>query len=196
MLAVDRRHYVSSPSDAYLDQPVGIGDGQTISAPHMHAMCLEAVEPFVKPNSKILDVGSGSGYLAAALAALAGPGSRVFGVEQYPALVKKSIASVIADGKGEWLEGDKPRLSLLLADGSLGLPTEGPFDVIHVGAAAPRAPTALISQLAQPGILIVPIGRTGFAQDLMQFVKDANGKMSQKSLMAVQYVPLVMAPSA
>jgi protein-L-isoaspartate(D-aspartate) O-methyltransferase len=72
MKSVDRGNYYSNRQQAYIDRPMEIGDGQTISAPHMHSLCLELLSDFVQPGSRVLDVGSGSGYLTACFARMVG----------------------------------------------------------------------------------------------------------------------------
>ena len=164
LLAVDRGDFVLDPSTAYYDTPQPIGHGATISAPHMHAHVLEHMHDKLVPGAVALDVGSGSGFLAAAMCELVSPGGRVFGIEHIPALVEWSKRNV-AKHHPQLLATGGP-LTLLEGDGYAGLPAEGPFDAIHVGAAAPSTPVALLDQLKVGGRLIIPVGR--FVQELMQ----------------------------
>ena len=176
---------------------------------------LELLKHKLKPRAKILDVGSGTGillaYIAAAceasVAAAGGgngdddnvggggggggaPSFRIFGVEHVDELTRWSMANLAKDERGKaWLEDG--RISVTTGDGRLGLPAAAPFDCIHVGAAAPSTPHALIAQLAPGGRLIVPVGDEN-DQQLMQY--DASempgGEFTETALFGVQYVPL------
>ncbi len=90
MRAVDRAAFVPGTQDAYADAPLPLGYGETISAPHMHAACLDLLERFLVPDAHVLDVGSGSGFLTAVMGMLVGPTGRVVGVEKHPELAKQS----------------------------------------------------------------------------------------------------------
>ena len=159
---MDRANYCRSSRGAYDDRPQSIGFGATISAPHMHAHALSILEPCIRrPNSRVLDVGSGSGIFAAAAlelillqqeqgegsgggsgdiregdcaaAADASTGGLVVGIEHIRELVEWSTENVKKDGKADHL--DSRRLLLLEGDGYQGYAPEAPYDVIHVGAA-------------------------------------------------------------
>eukprot|EP00996_Jenningsia_fusiforme_P002097 NODE_2940_length_1084_cov_19.612560_g2696_i0.p1 GENE.NODE_2940_length_1084_cov_19.612560_g2696_i0~~NODE_2940_length_1084_cov_19.612560_g2696_i0.p1 ORF type:complete len:245 (-),score=39.76 NODE_2940_length_1084_cov_19.612560_g2696_i0:348-1004(-) len=189
MLSVDRARYC--PHGPYEDRPQSIGYGVTISAPHMHAMCLELLEPHLTlPRCRVLDVGSGSGYLTAAMSAMADSAARVYGIEYIPELVPISIRNMQSDGKGELLESG--RVTIVRGDGSRGLPDKGPFSAIHGGAAAPRLPEHLVEQLASPGRMVVPVGPQGGHQQLLVVDKDHQGNLKTMSHAAVSYVPLHM----
>ncbi|TFK73434.1 Pcmt1-prov protein [Pluteus cervinus] len=206
MSSVDRANYVRDRSSAYLDSPQSIGYGATISAPHMHAYASEHLLPYLHPGAKILDVGSGSGYLAAVFHHLVSPPAgginsspntpstlsaptpkgKVVGIEHIPELVDWSKENLKADGLGEKIENGEIRI--IVGDGRLGFPEEGPYDAIHVGAAAPSVPDALIAQLASPGRMFIPVGT--YAQYVMHIDKDVNGNVTQSKVMGVSYVPL------
>lgn len=190
MMKVDRANYVHDVSRAYEDSPQVIGHGATISAPHMHAHAVENLLPFLRPGAKVLDVGSGSGYLCAVLHHLVSEnktaGGKVVGIEHIPELVDWSIENLHKDGLGEAL--DDGRIVMVAGDGRQGYPSAGPFDAIHVGAAAPAMPQALVDQLASPGRIFIPVGT--HTQEIIQVDKDASGNVSQKSLFGVLYVPL------
>lgn len=133
-------HYV------YQDSPLPIGYGETISAPHMHATCLELLRNHLKPGAHVLDVGSGSGYLTAAMALMVRPGGKVIGIEKHPELAEFSQRHM-REAMPELLDSG---LVELRAGNVLGdaLKDEGPesFDAIHVGAAAATLPEVLVKR--------------------------------------------------
>lgn len=185
MLLTDRKHYC--PRNSYVDAPQSIGYEVTISAPHMHVFALELLSDQLKPGSRVLDVGSGSGYLTACFARMIGGSGQVVGVEHQPSLVKLGVKNIRKD---EAALIDSGRIKIIEGDGRLGCKEFAPYDAIHVGAAAPSTPHELINQLANGGRLIVPVGPVNQTQSLQQFDKDANGVVTEKSLMSVVYVPL------
>lgn len=187
MRILDRANFVVDTSTAYFDAPQPLGYGATISAPHMHAHTLERLRTHIKSGARILDVGSGSGYLTAALALLAGPSGRCFGIEVVEPLVTQARQNVEKDRGGDFLS----RVVFRVGDGWNGLPDEAPFDAIHVGAAAAEIPQALVDQLAPGGRLVIPVGSQGGAQELVEVDKDDKGKTKTTVLMGVRYVPLV-----
>ncbi|KIJ95072.1 hypothetical protein K443DRAFT_683319 [Laccaria amethystina LaAM-08-1] len=186
MSAVDRANYVVDKSDAYHDSPQPIGHGATISAPHMHAYASEHLLPYLNPGARVLDVGSGSGYLAAVLHHLVSPGGKVVAIDHIPALVDWSVQNLKNDGLGAAI--DKGELVLVAGDGRQGYASAGPYDAIHVGAAAASVPQSLIDQLASPGRMFIPVGT--FMQFIEQIDKDKNGKLTRTKVMGVRYVPL------
>ncbi|PBK68831.1 protein-L-isoaspartate O-methyltransferase [Armillaria solidipes] len=189
MCKVDRVNYVIDKEDAYQDSPQVIGHGATISAPHMHAYATEHLLPFLHPGARVLDVGSGSGYLAAVFHHLVSSPEKsghVVGIEHIPELVDWSVENLRKDGLAEAL--DKKEIELLVGDGRLGYEQSGPYDAIHVGAAAPTLPVKLVEQLASPGRMFIPVGT--FAQHILHVDKDVNGKVTETRIMDVRYVPL------
>ena len=135
----------------------------------------------------MLDVGSGSGYLTACLAKMAsGEEARVYGVDHVPELVEWATSNVTADSP-ELLNS---RLSFIVGDGRLGLPDQAPFDVIHVGAAAPELPPALVDQLAVGGRLVIPIGTRWGDQYLEVVDKVTQAEVIRNRAMPVKFVPL------
>mmetsp|Transcript_102465 Transcript_102465/g.330600 ORF Transcript_102465/g.330600 Transcript_102465/m.330600 type:complete len:237 (+) Transcript_102465:56-766(+) len=192
--ALDRACYVRDKARAYKDSPQPIGHGVTISAPHMHVFCLELLEPYLRPGMRVLDCGSGSGYLTAAMMAMVTEGGSrgaAFGIEYIEQLVPWSISNVRKDGKERWL-ADPERFQLKAGDGSKGWAGKGPFNAIHVGAAAPQIPRPLVEQLARPGRMVIPIGQHYEPQVLTVVDKASDGSVTTRSQMGVQYVPFYM----
>ncbi|XP_058817716.1 protein-L-isoaspartate(D-aspartate) O-methyltransferase [Topomyia yanbarensis] len=191
MTATDRKHYVASNLNPYIDTPQRIGHGATISAPHIHAYALELLENYLKADSKILDVGSGSGYLTACFARYIMKKENatgfVVGIEHHPKIVELGRNNIRADDESLI---DSGKIILVEGDGRLGYKEHAPYDCIHVGAAAPETPQELINQLKPGGRLLVPVGPDGGTQYLEQYDKDANGKVTKSRLMGVMYVPL------
>eukprot|EP00472_Partenskyella_glossopodia_P014615 CAMPEP_0197520590 /NCGR_PEP_ID=MMETSP1318-20131121/5937_1 /TAXON_ID=552666 /ORGANISM="Partenskyella glossopodia, Strain RCC365" /LENGTH=225 /DNA_ID=CAMNT_0043072243 /DNA_START=40 /DNA_END=717 /DNA_ORIENTATION=+ len=183
MASVDRICYCGgAPAQlAYRDNPMSIGYNATISAPHMHAWCLELMD--IKEGQCVLDVGSGSGYLTACMAQLVGPQGKAYGVEHVKELVEFSKNNIAKD------RPDLKNWSIETADGRLGLPKSGPFNAIHVGAAAGKIPMELLKQLADNGRLVIPVGLDGGTQYLYIITREGNNFRQQK-VTGVRYVPL------
>ncbi|MDR3748013.1 MAG: protein-L-isoaspartate(D-aspartate) O-methyltransferase [Acidobacteriota bacterium] len=147
MSRVPREAFVESEHirDAYGDHPVPIGAGQTVSQPYIVAAMVEALE--LRPQDRVLEVGTGTGYEAAILAELA---AEVWTVERHAELAEKAREILAGLGYSE--------VHVVHGDGSLGLAEQAPFDKILVAAAAPRIPESLVSQLADGGRLVAPVG--------------------------------------
>ena len=175
----DRRKFVPKThrASAYEDRPLPIGCGQTVSAPGVVAMTLEALE--IRDGDRVLEIGTGSGYQTAMLSVLAGKRGKVYSVERIRFLfehAKKKLA-VLAN------------VRLELGDGSLGLSGKAPFDRICVSAACPRIPKPLEEQLADGGVLVAPV-QSFFAQDLVRATR-AKGMLEIEKLGGVVFVPLL-----
>ena len=192
--ATDRRAYCPDHLPAnyvYQDHPLPIGYGETISAPSMHAICLELLRKNLKPGARVLDVGSGSGYLTAAMALMVQPNGKVIGVEKHHELTefsKRNIMAVSPDlldsGLVELRSGNIFQLGEAVGK------DEPPFDAIHVGAAAERLPELLVQSLAPRGRMVIPVGPQWDHQVMQCIDKDASGHVRRHDLMAVRYVPL------
>ena len=157
----------------------------------MHAMCAELMLEAVGGGQgdgegvRVLDVGSGSGYLAAVLSRLIGDAGHVYGIEHIPELVRTSLANLRADDS-QLLQ----RVHIKQGDGRLGLPSAAPFDAIHVGAAAAEVPAALVEQLKEGGVLVIPVGAENDEQYLEVIEKRPGGEIQRRIVTGVRYVPL------
>ncbi|MHC4561812.1 MAG: protein-L-isoaspartate(D-aspartate) O-methyltransferase [Planctomycetota bacterium] len=176
--AVPRERFVlpESYGEAYDDHPLPIGFGQTISQPYIVAEMVQQLH--CKPHHRVLDIGSGSGYQTAILAYLV---DHVYAVEKIEPLLERS-RSVLADL-------DITNVALSAHDGTLGWAEHAPFDGIISGAAAPHVPTAWMSQLADGGRIVAPVGG-GYAQDLI--VAERQGDRWHEELVCgVRFVKLI-----
>lgn len=177
MRKVERHLFVPSElrQMAYRDGPLSIGYGQTISQPYIVAYMTQIIDP--KPNYKILEIGTGSGYQAAVLAEIV---DKVYTIEIIPELGEA------ASDRLEKLGYDN--VEVIKADGYYGLQEQAPFDAIVVTAAAEHIPPSLIQQLKEGGKMIIPVGSPFLVQTLM-LVEKKRGKTSTSSLMPVRFVP-------
>lgn len=192
MRAVDRRNFSQEPQVAYADCPHPIGYGATISAPHMHAHCLEMLRDRLFPGAKVLDIGSGSGYLTAVMAHMVtrgGAAGRAVGVDHIPQLVDQAVRNVGREPQAARLV-QSGSLLLEVGDGQKGWPAEAPYDAIHAGAAAAEIPPALCQQLKPGGRLLLPVGPAGGVQSMALIEKTSEGKLHRRDAMSVMYVPL------
>ncbi|WP_292896322.1 protein-L-isoaspartate(D-aspartate) O-methyltransferase [Nitratireductor sp.] len=164
---------------AYEDGALPIGDGQTISQPYIVSLMTEAAD--LKPQSRVLEVGTGSGYSTAILSRIAG---HVFSIERHDSL---AIAARRRLADAGYLDN----VSIVVGDGTLGLPEEGPFDAIIVAAAGPRIPEALQAQLALNGRLVMPVGSAHGAQQLNCVVREGESAFRTEVLATVSFVPLI-----
>ena len=160
---------------AYEDAALPIGNGQTISQPFTQARYLETLG--LKGDEKVLEIGTGSGYQTALLAALAGP---VFTIERVPALAKSAQAALRSAGLV---------VSILVGDGTLGWSAYAPYDAILVAAGGPEIPPPLIEQLSSRGRMIIPLGARG-AQKLTVVRRTAGG-VQTTPIGDARFVPLV-----
>lgn len=177
MSVIPREAYV--PEDArglaYADAPLGIGHGQTISQPLIVALMTSLARPS-KP-ARILEIGTGSGYQTAVLAALA---RHVHTIEVVPELAARAGDVLRAQGV--------TNVTMKVGDGRLGWPDAAPFDAIVVTAAPADVPPALKEQLPAGGRLVIPVGSG--RQTLLAFERDMNGQMIKTEILPVRFVPL------
>ena len=163
---------------AYIDAPLMIGEGQTISQPFTVAMMTQLLE--LKPTDKVLEVGTGSGYQAAILGEIVREG-RVWTLERLEGLARKArkVLKLL-----KYLN-----VRVVVGDGTKGLPEEAPFDAIIVTAAAPEVPPPLIEQLKIGGRLVMPVGGE-WHQEMVRLTKTAEG-VKKEFFGGYRFVPLV-----
>ncbi len=178
MAIIPRHEFVEARyrSQAYEDHPLPIDAGQTISQPYIVALMLELLQ--LDFTSRVLEIGTGSGYQAAVLSKLAG---QVYTVERHPELARQAADTVSRLGLSN--------VSVLTGDGSMGLAEHAPFDAIVVSAAAAQVPPALFEQLREGGCMIIPVGPPE-AQEL-QFVRKQAGKALTSLREGCRFVPLI-----
>ncbi len=162
---------------AYSDSPLPIGEGQTISQPYIVARMTEMLQ--VEPGMKVLEIGTGSGYQAAVLACM---GADVYTVER--------IRNLHVQARELLFKLRMFNVWLKLDDGTLGWPEEAPFDRIMVTAGGPQLPEPLISQLADQGRMVIPVGSSREMQRLV-LVELNNGQVTRTDKLGVRFVDLV-----
>jgi protein-L-isoaspartate(D-aspartate) O-methyltransferase len=182
MLAVRRELFV--PEDlqvaSYSDHPLDIGHGQTISAPHMVAIMVEAMD--AADGQRVLEVGGGSGYHAAVIAEAIGPEGHVYSVERVEPLASRARRNLDAAGLSD-------RVTVMVGDGSCGWPEHSPYDRISVACAAPAVPDPMRADLADGGKLLIPAG-SRFVQELLRVTRRGDDFKVER-LGGCVFVPLV-----
>lgn len=178
MLRVPRHEFAPERyrEQAYEDHPLPIAEGQTISQPYIVASMLEALQ--LSPQDKVLEVGTGSGYVTALLAELA---PEVVSIERHASLAERACELLAGMGY--------TNVRIIVGDGSRGFAELAPYDVIIVSAAAPELPRALIEQLAEGGRMIIPVGSDDAQQ--LQLIRMVNGQPEIVSRELCRFVPLV-----
>jgi protein-L-isoaspartate(D-aspartate) O-methyltransferase len=177
MREIPRHRFVpaADTAHAYEDHPLPIGGNQTISQPYIVALMTELAD--LTPNEKVLEIGTGSGYQSAVLSRLAG---EVYSVEIVPELARASDERLRQLGY--------KNVTVREGDGYRGWPEHAPFDAILVTAAPDRIPQPLLDQLAPGGRMVIPVG--SFFQELKVLSKDKNGKITEKDILPVRFVPM------
>ena len=168
--------------NAYFNQPLPIGHGQTISQPYIVALMTDLIQ--LKADAVVLEVGTGSGYQAAILGQLV---KQVYSVEIIQKLGEQARERLRQLGYDN--------IEIRTGNGHYGWPEHAPYDAILVTAAAERSPAALIAQLKPGGKLVIPIGGYLGGQSLMLLSKDARGLIDTRNVLPVMFVPLVAEPA-
>jgi len=179
LLAARREAFVppASRAEAYANRPLRIGHGQTISQPFIVALMTDLLDPAL--DHVVLEVGTGSGYQAAVLAALV---RHVHSIEVIPALSAQAATALTQEGVGN--------VTLRIGDGATGWPDHAPYDGIIVTAAGPTVPPALVVQLRPGGRMVIPVGEPFGEQTLMLVSKTADGGVTHRDILPVAFVPL------
>jgi protein-L-isoaspartate(D-aspartate) O-methyltransferase len=164
--------------EAYEDQPLPIADRQTISQPYIVAYMIEAAG--LRPGDRALEIGTGSGYAAAVMGAIA---ARVYTIERHPGLA--------GTARQRLRELGLHNVEIRVGDGTLGWPEAQPFDAIIVTAGGPKVPTGLREQLAVGGRLVIPVGESLHHQSLVRVVRDSPADYRDEDLADVAFVPLI-----
>jgi protein-L-isoaspartate(D-aspartate) O-methyltransferase len=175
---IDRRRFVPPEfrNNAYGDHPLGIGEGQTISQPYMVAEMTQSLD--LAGTERVLEIGTGSGYQTAILARLA---AEVYTIEVHASLAERAQAMLGAMGFAN--------IHYRVGNGRLGWPEAAPLDRILCAAAAIEIPRAWIEQLADPGILLTPVG--GWEGQMLVKVTKRGGRVSHHEFCPCRFVPLV-----
>ena len=178
MLRVPRHEFVpqSLQADAYADMPLPIGNGQTISQPYIVAAMLEALE--VRPSDRVLEIGTGSGYMTALLAELA---AEVVSMERYEGLAEQARGAVGRIGRHN--------VQIVVGDGSQGYAAAAPYGRVVASAAAPSLPRKLIEQMAEDGRMVIPIGPPHTQR--LQLVRKIAGEVLVTALDPCRFVPMI-----
>jgi protein-L-isoaspartate(D-aspartate) O-methyltransferase len=158
----------------------------------MHASACSSLLPYLHPGARVLDIGSGSGYLTAVLANLVGPSGVVIGIDHIAPLVSLAETNMRKSEAGRQML-DSGNVRFVKGDGRKGWREGAPYDAIHVGAAAAEHHAELTEQLKAPGRLFVPV-EEGWMQHIYVVDKREDGSVERKKLYGVQYVPLTDAP--
>jgi protein-L-isoaspartate(D-aspartate) O-methyltransferase len=178
VLQIPREEFVPPESRilSYSDNPLPIGYGQTISQPYMIALMAQVLQ--LNGTETVLDIGAGSGYHAAVLGVLA---AKVISVEIVPAMAALAQRNLQRTGRAH-------NIDVILADGSAGYAPFAPYHAISVAAGAPEVPSALLDQLRDPGILVIPVGDKGDQE--LRVVQKKDGRLESTVAAYCRFVPL------
>jgi protein-L-isoaspartate(D-aspartate) O-methyltransferase len=174
------RHLFVPPADrksAYEDHPLSIGEGQTISQPYIVALMTELARPSEKDRA--LEIGTGSGYQAAVLSGLV---REVYTIEILESLGTEAARRLKDLGYAN--------VHVRVGDGYQGWPEAAPFDIILVTAAPEKVPPPLLQQLKRGGRMVIPVGRVSDVQSLLVLEKDEEGRIQERDILPVRFVPL------
>lgn len=172
------RHELVPPAvraQAYSDQPLPIGHGQTISQPYIVAFMTQVLNP--KPTDRVLEIGTGSGYQAAVLSGLV---QTVHTIEIVDPLARRATADLARLGY--------TNVFVRAGDGYLGWPEEAPFDAVIVTCAPDHVPRPLVDQLREGGRMIIPVGPAG--RQSLHLLEKRDGRVAQRSILPVRFVPM------
>jgi len=178
MSVIPREKFVQAGDEreAYIDSPLPIGMGQTISQPYMVALMTECLS--LKGNEKVLEIGTGSGYQAAILSKLA---KEVYTIERFEVLAQRA--------EKIFQELDLKNIKVIVGDGTTGLEEYSPYDGIIVTAGAPEIPKILVEEIVEEGRIVIPVGNS-FFQDLLRGIKRKE-KLEVQNFGGCVFVPLV-----
>jgi protein-L-isoaspartate(D-aspartate) O-methyltransferase len=177
---VERELFVPETEEAlaYVNGPLPIGYGQTISQPYIVALMTDLIDP--EPDDVVLEIGTGSGYQAAVLATVV---RRVYSIEVVPELAKQAAERLSRLGYDN--------IDVRCGDGNAGWPEHAPYDAILVTAGGAGIPPALVEQLKPGGRLVIPVGTRTRSQELTIVEKDKDGNVIERGILPVAFVPLV-----
>jgi protein-L-isoaspartate(D-aspartate) O-methyltransferase len=184
MIKVPREEFMTPETQnyAYLDRPIPLENGQTISAPHMVAIICEKLS--LQKGMKILEIGTGFGYNAAVVAEILGPEGHVFTIERIENL------KIIAEQNLK-RTGYSKNVTVIMGDGTKGYEEESPYDRIYATASAPEVPEPLKNQLKIGGRLLTPVGRDLSVQELLCLERVSDNDYKSYNLGGVVFVPMI-----
>ncbi|MBP2046851.1 protein-L-isoaspartate O-methyltransferase [Methanobacterium aggregans] len=184
MMKVPREEFIppENRSYAYADQPLPIGRGQTLSAPHMVAIICEKLN--LKRGMKVMEIGTGFGYNAAVVAELLGSEGHLFTVERLESLAESARDNLERTGYSS-------NVTVISGDGTRGYPEEAPYDRIYATASAPEIPEPLKEQLKIGGRLIAPVGSDDYFQELLCLERISHDEFKTRKLGGVVFVPMI-----